>query len=92
MSEFWQSCEERILELLADQAAFGLNTDGQEELRELTVMMPDFDHECMERTAATVHLAIVGKKLEPLSASLQQRIRARANDLMGFPPLCRDLY
>ena len=84
MSESWKSCDERILELLADQAAFGLNADGQEELRELTVTMPDFDQECMERMAATVHLASVGKELEPLSASLQQRIRARAQRSRGF--------
>ena len=93
MSEFWQSCEERILELLADRAAFGLNTDGQQELRELMFMMPDFDHGCMERTAATVHLASVGKELEPLSASLQQRIRVRGERSHGFSyHLCRDLY
>ncbi|MHC4179984.1 MAG: hypothetical protein ACYSWU_20965 [Planctomycetota bacterium] len=78
MSERWQSCEERILELLADQAAFGLSVEEQEELSALLVTMPDFDHDCMERMAAAVHLASVGNELEPLPASLQQRIRDRA--------------
>ena len=78
MSDRWQSCEERILELLADQAVFGLSIEEQEELRELLVTMPDFDQDCMQRMAATVHMASVGKELEPLPASLHQRIRVRA--------------
>ena len=77
MSDRWQSCEERILELLADQAAFGLSAEEQGELRVLLAMMPDFDQDCMERMAATVHLASVGNALEPLPASIQQRIRDR---------------
>ena len=78
MSDRWRSCEERILELLADAAVLGLSSAEQEELRALLVMMPDFDHDCMERLAATVQLASVGNRLEPLPASLQQRIRNRA--------------
>ena len=78
MSDRWQSCEERILCLLADQAAFGLSSGEQEELSELLVMRPDFDQDCMQRMAATVHPANVGKHLEPLPASLQRRIRASA--------------
>ena len=78
MSDRWQSCEERVLELLADQATFGLSADEQEKLGTLLGMMPDFDRDCMQRMAATVHLASVDKAPEPLPASLQQRIRARA--------------
>ena len=78
MSDRWKSCEERILELLADEAAFGLSVDEQEELGVLLVMMPDFDQDCMQRMAATVHLASFGRELEPLPASIQQRIRTRA--------------
>jgi hypothetical protein len=78
MSDRWRSCEGRILELLADEAAFGLGDGEHEELRALLAMMPDFDHHCMERMAATVQLAIVGNRLEPLPPSLQQRIRDRA--------------
>ena len=83
MSDRWQSCEERILELLADQAAFGLGVDEQKELSALLVTMPDFDQDCMQRMAATVHLASVGKAPEPLPVSLQQRIRARVQQSQG---------
>ena len=76
MSDRWQSREERLLDLLADQATFGLSADEQEELNTCTAMMPDFDKDCMRRVVATVHLASVGKELEPLPASLQQRILA----------------
>ena len=78
MSDRWKSREDRILELLTDQAAFGLNADEQEELDVLLVTVPDFDLDCMQRMAATVHLASVGKELEPLPTSLQHRIRAGA--------------
>ena len=82
MSDRWQSCEERILELLADQAAFGLSADEQEELSALLVMMPDFDQDCMQRMAATVHLASVGGA-EPLPASLQRESELATD--RGFP-------
>jgi len=78
MSDRWQSCETRVLELLADQATFGLSADEQAELSALLAIMPDFDRDCMQRMAATVHLASVDKAPEPLPPSLQQRIRARA--------------
>ena len=92
MTDRRQSWEERILELLADQAAFGLSADEQDELSALLVMMPDFDQDCMQRMAATVHLASVGKEPEPLPASLQQRIRARARQSQGLSTdICRRL-
>ena len=78
MSDCWRSCETRSLELLADEAVFGLSSAEQEELRVLLAMMPHFDRDCMERMAATVHLASVGNELEPLPPPLQQRIRDRA--------------
>jgi len=78
MSNLWQSCETRVLELLADQATLGLSADEQEELGALLAIMPDFDRDCMQRMAATVHLASVRETPEPLPLSLQQRIRARA--------------
>jgi len=78
MSNRWQSCETRLLELLADQATFGLSADEQEEFSALLAIMPDFDRDCMQRMAATVHLASFVKAPEPLPASPKQRIRARA--------------
>ena len=79
MSDLWQYCEERILLLLADQAAFGLSADEQEELSALLAGVPEFDQDCMQRLAATVHLAGVGKELEPLPASIHERILASAS-------------
>jgi hypothetical protein len=83
MSDRWQSREERLLDLLADQATFGLSADEQEELDTLTAMMPDIDKDCMQRMVATVHLASVGKELEPLPASLQQRILGAVHPSRG---------
>ena len=79
MSDRWQSCEERILCLLADQAAFGLSAYEQEELSALLARVPEFDQDCMQRMAATVHLACVGQELEPLPASIHERILASAS-------------
>ena len=79
MSDRWQSCEERILLLLADQAAFGLSAYEQEELSTLLARVPKFDQDCMQRLAATVHLACVGTELEPLPASIYERILASAS-------------
>jgi len=78
MSDRWKSREERILELLADEAVFGLSADERDKLGVLTIAMPDIDRDCMQRTAATVHLASIGREPEPLPESLQQRIVARA--------------
>ena len=80
MRDRWQSCEQRILELLADEAVFGISTDEQEELRCLLGMTPDIDRDCMERMAATVQLASVGRQLQPLPKALEQSIRD------GVPP------
>ena len=59
MSDLWQSREQRVLELLADRATFGLESSDERELRLLLKTMPDFDSECMERAAATVQLAFI---------------------------------
>ena len=92
MSDHWQSCEDRILELLADQASFGLSGDDDSDLRTLMAAVPDFDPDCMQRTAATVLLAGVGENPETLPTSLQQKIRAGAfhsrwisRDIRGDP-------
>ena len=74
MSDPWQITERRLLELLADRAAFGLEWGEEQELRQLLRTMPDFDTECMERAAATVQLAL--SSVEPLPAAVRARIRA----------------
>ena len=74
MNSQWQVVERRLLELLADRAIFGLTPIEDEELRQLQESVPDFDDECMERSAATVQLACV--PVEPLPASVHAKIRA----------------
>ena len=70
MSDQWQAAECRLLDLLADQATFGLSRIETEELGRLTQMVPDFDIECMERAAAVVNLALVS--VEPLPAAISK--------------------
>jgi len=74
MSDRWQIIERRLLELLADRAAFGLQSAEEEELRQLLKITPDFDTECMERAAVTVQLALA--PVEPMPPAVRARIRA----------------
>jgi hypothetical protein len=73
MSDLWQTREERVLELLADRAAFGLESADERELRLLLETMPNFDSECMERAAATVQLAFTPP--EPMPEAIRAEIR-----------------
>jgi hypothetical protein len=83
MSETWQITERRLLELLADRAAFGLESAEEQELRQLLQTMPDFDTECMERAAATVQLAQAS--VEPLPATVRAKIRASSVRYVSAP-------
>ena len=74
MSERWQDREQRILELLADRATFGLEPEDERELRQLLQTTPDFDTECMERAAATVQLAFT--PLEPLPDAVRAKVHS----------------
>jgi len=76
MSDPWKSTERRLLELLADRAAFGLERHEEQEFRELLQMVPGFDTECMERAAATVQLACTS--VEPMPAAVRARVRRSA--------------
>ena len=73
MNSHWQVVECRLLELLADRATFGLTRSEEEELRQLSESVPDFDDECMEKAAATVQLAFAS--VEPLPAAVHAKIR-----------------
>ena len=73
MNSQWQVVERRLLELLADRATFGLTRSEEEELRQLSEIVPDFDDECMEKAAATVQLAFA--PVEPLPAAVHAKIR-----------------
>lgn len=74
MNDPWQTAEGRLLELLADRAAFGLEPEEVREFRQLLQTMPDFDTQCMERAAATVPLAMT--PVETMPAPVRARIQA----------------
>jgi hypothetical protein len=74
MRDLWQDKEQRVLELLADRATFGLEPSVEEELGHLLQAMPDFDTECMERAAAMVQLAFT--PLEPLPEAVRAKVHS----------------
>jgi hypothetical protein len=74
MRDPWRDREQRVLELLADRATFGLEADEERDLQRLLQTMPDFDAECMERAAATVQLALT--PLEPLPETVRAKVRS----------------
>ena len=85
MSTPWRFAEQRILDLLADQAAFGLVADDRRQLDGLLETMPGLDAECMERTAALVELASLPRR-ERMPAKLQEDVRARARRFFHGEP------
>ncbi|TVS20546.1 MAG: hypothetical protein EA424_03430 [Planctomycetaceae bacterium] len=70
------SDHDRLLELLAERVLVGLDADQQHELDSLLQTQPDFDAECLDRTAALLDWAVAAGDTEPLPQSLQDRIRA----------------
>lgn len=70
------SDHDRLLELLAERALVGLDADQQRELESSLQTHPDFDAECLDRTAALLDLAAAAGDTEPLPYQLQDRIRA----------------
>ncbi len=84
MNDRRKSCEERALELLADEALFGLDPGEREELDALLADLPDIDRHCMHYAAAIVQLAGLPAEPEPLPASVQRRIRFRARHSSMF--------
>jgi hypothetical protein len=73
---------ERLNQLLADRALFGLSDEEQSELASLLPQFPDTDADCFDRIAACVDLALGPKCWEPLPESLNSRIRQQALDHM----------
>jgi anti-sigma-K factor RskA len=70
------SDHDRLLELLAERALVSLDADQQRQLESLLQTHPDFDPECLDRTAALLDLAAAAGDTEPLPQQLQDRIRA----------------
>ena len=84
MSDLWQDREQRVLELLADRATFGLESADERELRQLLQTMPDFDTGCMGRAAATFQLALI--PLEPLPETVRAKVHSSGLRFVS-PPL-----
>ena len=78
MSIVWQENEERLLELLADRALFGLDDAERNELQELLSLVPEFDEDSMDLTAAAVQLAYGEIDPEPLPPRLHSSIKDNA--------------
>ena len=76
MSRAWQAAEARLVELLADRAAFGLDAAQSRELDALSAAMPDFDVDSFDLAAATVQLAQLPPAPQPLPAALAKKIQA----------------
>jgi len=83
MNPTWDNPEQRLLELLADRATFGLDAAEQRELRRLLDQNLDFDESCMDRVAAAAHLAMMPADFEPLPPGLRQRIAAGAGEYLS---------
>lgn len=83
MNGQWQVVEHRLLDLLAGRATFGLARSEEEDLRQLTESLPDFDDECLEMAAATVQLSFAS--VEPLPVRLHAKIRAAAVGIVTQP-------
>ena len=80
---------DRLLELLAERALDGLDADQQHELESLLQAQPDFDAECLDRTAALLDRAAAAGDTEPLPEHLKDRILA--NPWLEHPAAARGL-
>ena len=83
MTAQWEADQRRLLNLLADDAAFGLSEVESAELTQLMESHPDFDTECMERATATVQLAFA--TVECMPDAIRSRISARGVRYVGAP-------
>ena len=78
MTNPWQENQQRTLDLLADRALFGLEAEEARELEELLQDRPDFDRDCLDRTAAACVLGMGVAVQAPFPTHLRERIRAGA--------------
>ena len=85
MSDYFVPNEDRLLDLLADRAVFGLDDDDQTELDRLSSLLPEVDTQCMERAAAAVCLAGVDRLGDPLPASVRLKLQHLSLEGPGNP-------
>lgn len=75
--------KERLWELLADQAVFGLTPQEARELDSLLASTLEGSLESLEQVAASIALASNPTRLPPLSPELRARIRSTADRCFG---------
>lgn len=86
MKSPWYENQQRVTDLLAERAVFGLTAAEESELEELLENVPQFDRESFDYLAAECELAMGVAAGDPLPAGLQQRIRADAAFELGREP------
>lgn len=69
---------ERLHELLAERAVFGLDVECEQELRELLRANPDVDADELDRLAAVLDVTACASHLSPLPPAVVARIRSQA--------------
>lgn len=68
----------RLLELMADRAAFGLSAAEERELQGLLTQFPDADPDEFERLAAAIDLGLSPRVSVPLPPALQAEVSEQA--------------
>jgi Anti-sigma-K factor rskA len=72
------SYHHRLLELMADQAAFGLSAAEESEFRGLLAQFPDADPDEFERLAAAIDLGLSPRVRIPLPPALRAKVSEQA--------------
>ncbi|MEM9351778.1 MAG: anti-sigma factor [Planctomycetota bacterium] len=84
MSDQPQSDLDRLAELLADRALFGLDDAEDRELEGLAQLMSDAERESFDRAAASGQLAAIGV-IEPMPAAVAEQVRRDGESMVaGF--------
>jgi hypothetical protein len=83
MAKPWEDDETRALQLLADQATFGLEADDRQELEGLLSRMRWIAPDAMDRVAAAIQMTCVADHLEPLPSRLHDKLRSSARHALG---------
>jgi hypothetical protein len=81
MSDASRNASERLLELLADRAAFGLTSTEAVELQRLLAQHPDVDADQFDRLAASIDLSLGDAHPAPLPEALRDKIASGVRTL-----------
>lgn len=84
-----EKVKQRMLELLSDQAAFGLNNEESAELRMYMDQFPEWENDnSFDLTAAAIDLAHLDET-EPLPENLRKRVSIDADQFFASPEKAR---